>query len=757
MTGLIPEKEFSRKSFVKSTGALIVGFSLGGSLLTGQASADTINISPAGPAAMDAWIAVHGDNTVTVLAGKVEYGQGTTTGLRQIAAEELGVGFDQIQWVRPETGVTPNQGATVGSGSITRGGPQIRAAAAYAAQTLLGLASSQLGVPVGGLSVSGGIVSGGGKSVKYGDLLGGKLFNVTLPASALNQGQSPAKPVAAYTIVGTRVPRVDIPPKVIGTFTYMHNVRIPGMLHGRIVRPRGQAAYGTGAPVLAVDASSIKSLPNVQIVRKGDFVGVVAPHEYDAIQAAAQLKVTWQETPTLPGTGNLFQQMRAQDAAAKTANSNRLNVGDVGAGLASAAKVISATYTFEYQTHAPIGPNCAIADVTPTSALILSPTQSIYDTQFTASIALGMPQNQITVQYWDGGGTFGSSGYDDVTQAAAVMSQSVGKPVRAQFMRWDESGWDTYGPPVLADVRAGIDGAGNIVAYDSVAFGHPYVPYLAGQTTRELTGIPIPMKDLGVGSVDTGQARYKIPNIRVTGKSLPSVGNGYLQASYLRQPLAPQNTFISEQMIDELAHAANMDPIQFRLQNIDGASLSGSRAQAVLNTLAQAAGWKPGSAASALSKENIVTGRGVASNGLNANLADIELNKKTGKIVVKRIYGVQDNGLTINPGLVENQMSGSLIMGVSRAIVESVSFTRTRVTSLDFVSYPLLRFADHPAVTTIIVNRPDQLASGSGEQAQAPTPAAIANAFFDATGVRIRQAPMTPARVRATLKAAGVA
>jgi CO/xanthine dehydrogenase Mo-binding subunit len=742
-------REFSRRAFLRGSGALIVGFSF-----AARALADTVNISPAGPTGIDAWITVHADNTVTVLAGKVEYGQGTTTGLRQIAAEELGVSFDQIRWVRPETGVTPNQGATVGSSSISRGGPQIRAAAAYAAQTLIGLASTQLGVPAASLSVADGVVSGGGKSVKYGDLLGGKVFNTNLPAVTLNQGVAPAKPVGSYTLVGTRVPRVDIPAKVTGTFTYMHNVRVPGMLHGRVVRPRGQAAYGTGAKPLSVDVSSVAHIPGVQIVRKGDFVGVVAPHEYDAIQAAAQLKVKWQEAPTLPGSGNIVKQMRAQDAAGTTTNGIRASAGDVGTALASAAKVVSATYSYAYQTHGPIGPNCAIADVSSSSATVLSTTQSIYDTRFTLSITLGLPESAITVQYWDGGGTFGSSGYDDVTHAAAVMSQAVGKPVRAQFMRWDEHGWDTYGPPVLADVRAGIDAKGNIVAYDSTAWGHPYVPYLAGQTTRELTGVPIPVKDLGLGSVDTGQSRYNIPNRRVTGKSLSLIDNGWLQASYLRQPLAPQNTFISEQMVDELAYAAGMDPIAFRIQNYDGTTVAGQRAIAVLQALAQVSGWQPRVAASQLAKGDVVTGRGVASNGLNAGLAEISVDRTTGKILVSHIYAVQDNGLTINPGLVENQMSGSLIMGVSRALVEEVQFSKTRVTSIDWATYPILRFKDHPKVTTVILNRPDQLASGSGEQAQAPTPAAIANAFFDATGVRIREAPMTPGRVRAVLKAA---
>jgi nicotinate dehydrogenase subunit B len=759
MTGFMHERELSRKSFVKGGGALIVGFSIGGAALAGKAGA--VNPAPA-LNMLDSWLTVNADNTVTVLGEKLEYGQGTTTGLRMIAAEELGISMDQVVWIRPETGIQPNQGGTYGSNGTASGGPQIRAAAAYGAQALLSLASANLGVPVGNLTVSNGVVSGGGRSVKYSDLLAGKLFNVTMPVTTLNQGVAPAKPASAYTIVGTRVPRVDIPAKVTGTFTYMQNVRVPGMLHGRIVRPRGQAAYGTGAPIISVDSSSIKNIPNVQIVRKGDFLAVVAPHEYDAIQAAAQLKVTWQETQTLPGSGSIWSQMRAQDAAGLTTNAIKADVGNIATAFASAAKVVSASFRISYQTHGPIGPNCAIADVQPNSATVLCSTQDIYVSQTRLAAVLGMQPNQVTVQYWDGGGTFGASCYQDVADSAALMSQSVGEPVRVQYMRWDEHGWDTYGPAVLADVRAGIDSAGNIVAYEHTAFGHPQVPYSgtgAGETSLELTGVPIPA--IGQGSVDTAQAtRYTIPNFRVTGKSVPSL-KGYLMTSFLRRPNQPQNMFMSEQMIDALAYAANMDPIAFRMQNLNvglnaSTTQTGARTQTVLQTLAQIANWQPRPAASQLAKDNVVTGRGVAITGVQGVIADIQVNKKTGKITATHMYAVQDPGLVINPASVENQMSGNQIMATSRAIVEGVAFTKTRVTSLDWVTYPILRFKDSPAVTTVVINRSDQVATGAGEATQEQPPAAIANAFFDATGVRLYEYPMTPARVRIALQAAGV-
>jgi CO/xanthine dehydrogenase Mo-binding subunit len=755
------DNEFSRRSFLKGGGALVVGFSALGAVSVGTAAAAGTAAPPLG--SLDSWLIVHSDNTVTVLGEKLEYGQGTTTGLRQIAAEELGISFDQVRWVRPTTGVQPNQGGTYGSNGTASGGPQIRAAAAYGAQALLGLASAQLGVPAANLTVAKGIVSGGGKSVSYADLVAGKLFNVTMPITTLNPAVAPAKAPSAYTVVGTRVPRWDIPAKVAGTFTYMHNVRIPGMLHGRVVRPTGQAAYGTGAPIISVDADSISDIPNVQVVRKGDFLGVVAPREYDAIQAASQLKVKWQEAPTLPSSGDVWEQMRAQDTAGLTTNGVKALTGDVGSALASAAKVVSGTFRTSYQTHGPIGPSCSIADVTSTAATVLCSTQDIYVTQTRLSLLLGMTPDQITVQYWDGSSTFGASGYQDVADAAALMSQAVGKPVRVQFMRWDEHGWDTYGPAILADVRAGIDSKGNIVAYDSAAFGHPQVPYSgtgAGEMSAELAGIP--RGPIGAGSVGTDAgSRYNIPNVRVIGKSVPSL-NGYLMTSYLRRPNGPQNMFISEQTIDDLAHAAGMDPIAFRLQNLNStlnasSTQTGARTVTVLNTLAQLAKWQPRPAASQLSTGNLATGRGVAITGQQGLIAEVEVNKKTGKIRVTQIYVAQDPGLVVNPASMENQLIGNMVMGTSRAVVEAVKFSKVRVTSTDWVTYPILRIKDSPNVATAIVNRPDQPPAGVGEATHEGVPAAIANAFFDATGVRLREYPMSADVVRSALAQAGVA
>jgi nicotinate dehydrogenase subunit B len=756
MTGFMHENEFSRKTFLKGGGALVVGFSLAGAGLAGKASAADspyASNAPYDPMQLDSWIVVHADNTASIKSGRLELGQGTSTGLLLIAGEELDMDLSQLKFINVDTNVVPDTGGTYGSSSIRQAGPPVRAAAAYAKQTLVGLAATQLGVPVSSLSVKSGVVSGGGKTVTYGALLGDKLFKAQLGATTRDPGQAPAKAPSAYTLVGTSPPRIDIPDKVTGTYTYIHSVRVPGMLHGRIVRPRGQGGYGTGAKPLSVDAGSIKHIPNVQIVRKGDFLGVVAPKEYDAIQAAAQIKVVWEDKPILAGDGNVYGAMRAQDKAGMTQNSLTVT-GSPDAALASAAKVVSATYTYDYQSHAPIAPTCLIADATPNGCLILTSSQDSYLARTRLAAVLGMSEKVIRFKYFEGGGAFGGHpGRYDAPPAAAIMSMAVGKPVRLQYMRWDEHGWDSYGPTQLTDVRAGIDASGKIVAYDNTVWTMPSGAKVR-ETTEEVSGMgPLSATELGVSNGNTGPALYAIPNRRGAGRSVPVLNGGYLKTAPLRSPGSPTN-FPAEQMIDELAYAAKMDPIAFRIQNISASA--NQRSIDALNNVAKISKWETRPSASKLSNANVVRGRGVAASGTVAVVAEIEVNKKTGKILVKHMYGVQDSGLSISPGLMENQMSGSLIQTASRAVLEGVRYTKSRVTSLDWVSYPIMRFKEHPAVTTVVISRPDVIPSGAGEQLVPGTPAAIANAFFDATGVRIRQVPMTAGRVRATLKAAGV-
>jgi nicotinate dehydrogenase subunit B len=730
----------SRRDLLKGGGALVVGFCLAG---VPAARADLGG--PPDPGLIDSWVAVHADNTATIIFGKCELGQGNTTGMLQIAGEELDLDIGQMAAVRLDTHVTPDQGATSSSSSIERGGPQLRAAAAEARAALLRLAAIRLNAPVEALSVSSGVVSvagEAGRSVKYGELLGDKPFNVKLT------GTAPRKPVEQYKLVGTRVARLDLPDKVSARYTNMQHVRVPGMLHGRIVRPRGQGPYGTGAKALSIDESSIQGIAGARVLRKGDFIGVVAPREWDAIKAARALKVEWQTNATLPGNGNLHATMRA----AKTTDTLVVDDGDVAKGFAAATHTASASYQLPYQAHLPFGPNCALADVGPDGALVMSSTQDVYNSRRMLAEVLDLPAAKVRVQYYEGSGTFGHSCYEDAAQAAAIMSQLAGKPVRVQFMRWDEHGWDNYGPAHVADVRAAVDAGGNIVAYEYHGWQHGWH---VDETSHELA-LRTPPKERGSGSnsiivnrMSTG-AMYAIPNRRVVSHAVPMLG--LLKGSPLRSPMDMHYSFASEQVIDELAHAAGLDPLEFRRRNI-----AGERWLGVLEAAAQAAGWTPRVAANALSDADIVTGRGIAIGthhvSFGAAVAEIEVDKRTGTIVAKRLYGALDAGLTVNPALVENQIVGMMVQATSRILKEEVTFSDSHVTSLDWVSYPILRFAEHPDVTPVVVQRLNEPSTGAGEEVMGSTGAAIANAFFDATGVRLRQYPMTPERVRAALAA----
>jgi nicotinate dehydrogenase subunit B len=570
--------------------------------------------------------------------------------------------------------------------------------------------------------------------------LGDKPFNVPFT------GTAPLKPISTYKIVGARVPRNDIPDKVSGKYLYMQNVRVPGMLHGRVVRPRGQSAYDAGAEVLTVDESSIQNIPAARIVRRRDFIGVVASNEWDAVRAARQLKVSWNPIRTLPGNAGVHERMRA----AKTNDLVLKESGDVISALGRAAHTVSHTYHGPYQSHAPFGPACAVADVSAQSALVMCSTQNAYETRGQLSQVLGMPVGKVQVQYYEGSGCFGRSCYNDAAQAAAIMAQEVGKPVRVQFMRWDELGWDNYGPAHLAEVRAGADASGKIVAYEYRGWQHVWSTTETSQQLAQGTppgesddGVARQLNKLNLGSM------YDIPNVRLVNHRVPGI-NGYLKGANLRSPLDISFSFASEQTIDELAYLAGIDPLTFRQRNMTDLRWLG-----VLNAVGQAAGWKPRKAASRSSDSNVVTGRGIAVgthlSSYAAAVAEIEVNKGTGQIVAKHMYGALDAGLAVNPGFIENQISGMLVQATSRVLKEEVTFTNTNVTSLDWNSYAVLRFEESPEVTPIVIQRMDQKSTGAGEEALCSAAAAIANAFFDATGARLREYPMTPNRVLAAL------
>jgi nicotinate dehydrogenase subunit B len=732
-----------RRDFIKAGGALVVGFGLGDALAAQSSPARGAVAGPPDAQQIDTWLAIHADNTATVYVGFAELGQGTSTALLQIAADELDLDMSQIKSVGLDTNVTPNQGGTYSSASIARGGPQVRAAAAEARVALLGMASKRLGSPVDALRVSKGVVTAASarSRVTYGELIGDRRFNLAFTGSA------PVKKPSEYAVVGTRVARRDLPDKVRGTHVYMQHVRIEGMLHGRVVRPRGQRAYGVGAKIGSVDESSIRTIPGVRVLRRGDFLGVVAEREWDAVRAARQLKVVWEPTTALPGSDALYERMHG----ATTKDEVVLERGNTASALTSAPHVVSFSGKAPYQAHAPFGPNCAVADVKSGSALVMCSTQDVYATRRTLSGLLKMPQEQVRVQYYEGSGTYGHSCYDDVAQAAAFMSQDAGKPVRVQFMRWDEHGWDNYGPAHVGDVRAAADASGALVAYEYQGWQHSWS---GTETSAQLTGERVvefntgPTQGVqGVNRLTCG-GQYKIPNLRLVNHKLPVTD--YLKAGWLRSPLDLSFAFVSEQAIDQLAHMLSIDPYEFRKRNI-----ADERWQGVLDAAAQAAKWTPKGKGT---KRNgtMVAGRGI---GLGTHLAswggavaDIEVNRQTGQVVVKRLYGALDAGLVVNPAIVESQIRGQLVQTASRMLHEEVTFDTSGVTSVDWTSYPILRFAECPEVTPIVVQRINERSLGAGEEVMAAAAAAIANAFFDATGVRMDTFPFTRSRVLAALK-----
>jgi CO/xanthine dehydrogenase Mo-binding subunit len=818
MTGFMHEKELSRKSFLKGGGALVVGFSaLAGTAGKAQAASGNTPFTARTPAdflpnlqSVDSWLAITPENKVIVTHGETEFA-GTPTGILMLVAEELNISdMNMMVYAHPETWLNATGGGG-GSGGISSRSTQTRAAAAYAHKLLLGMASTQLGVPVASLSSSNGVITGGGKTVKFSDLIGGKLFNYVMPLDPANSTSATAtqyipgagitKPVSQYKLVGKQVHRIDIPAKVMGTYTYIHNVRVPGMIHARSVRPRGAGANTSQNHFpLSVDAKSISHIPGAQVVQVNNFLAVVAPREYDAIQAAAQLKVVWKSDPKFgdKGSGNYWSWMRkAGDTNTDNPPRWQADSGGVNQAMASAAAKVTATYRYHYNNFVPIGPHAAVADVNVSggSATIYAQGQSINGIPTSISQVLAglpkpvnIPPQNIRVIWYEGSASYGGGQQAEAAEQAAIISAVVGKPVRLQWMRWDQHGWDSYGPSHMYDVTMGADSSGHIVAADWVAYGQ------AGQsidTTRELMGIaswaavtppggPTP-SDAAIYNQATSARQYQR---RVLLKTQPMY-QGALKVSALRAPNAPQSYFASEQIVDELAYALKMDPVAFRRLNIDGSSTLGARWLSVLDAATIAAGWKPKVAASNLQKGDVVTGRGVGmgtfASSQVALVADVEVSKKTGKIIAKHVWIAQNNGISVNLEGVTTQMSGAMIQGLSRAMWEQATWNKERVTSLDWVSYPILRFKDHPSVTLINVHpgkytvvTPGSetgdvgagntaaaangwLLSGSGEPPTTAISSAIANAFFDATGVRIRQAPMNPSTVRSVLKDAGVA
>jgi nicotinate dehydrogenase subunit B len=728
-----------RGNFLKSSGFLLIAFSMEASRASAATPDEANPLGVVDPKDLDSWLAIDADGHVTALCGKVELGTGIETALTQIVADELDVPFGAVHVIQGRTGVTPDQGYTAGSKSLQVGAPPLRRAAAEARVTLLGIAAQRLGVDVAALVARDGRIAlrdpaGSQAPLSYGELLNGQRFSkVVDPAVAL-------KPVADYAYVGKPLARLDIPAKVYGTFEYIQNVRVPGMWHARVVRP-----MPVGSHFVRYDPASLAGIPGVRVVQVRDFVAVAAADEWAAIRAARALKVTW-KGGGLPNFQEQYTIVRNMPSEPKVV----IQRGDPVAGFAKATRTLHATYHWPYQTHGSIGPSCAIADVHADRATIWSPTQGVYPLRDALAELLGLGKAAVHVVYAEGAGCYGHNGADDVCGDAALVSKALRRPIRVQWMRQDEHGWDPKGAAMVIDARAGLDAGGNLVAwqYDAFTPTHSTRPdgkagnLLAGQFTGKTPNSPF------VGGDRNARSNYAFADQRVTAHVQKQ---WILRPSALRSLGAAQNTFANESFVDEVAHAAGADPIAFRLRHLDDA-----RAKDVLEAVAKLAKWEPGKTLRSGSGD-VHRGRGVALtryenvNAAVAVIADCDVNKKTGAIHVRDVYVAHDCGLIVNPDGLRNQLEGNVIQASSRTLKEEIRYDRQHVTTLDWASYPIIRFTEVPNVHITLIDRPELPSLGAGEPTTAVIAPAIANAVFAAVGARCRTVPLTPERVLAAL------
>ena len=740
----------SRRDLLKAGGALVVSFAFAvgprrsegrsGDQGAAQAPASSgINPRPLDPGEVDGLLAIHADGSVTLYTSKVDVGTGLRIAMAQMAAEELGVAPTRVSIVEGDTSLCPDQGGTGGSTGLTRGGTEIRAAAATARRALLELGATQLNRPAGGLTIIDGEVRplAGGAGVGIGTLIGDRRFALKVDAKA------PLTPAARHTSIGKPLPRPDVPDKCTGRHVYVQDFTLPGMLHGRIIRPPA-----IGATLVSVDESSIRGIPDTRVVRIESFLAVVAKDEWAAVRAATALKATWTDWQALPGHQDLDRYSRT---AALERDQSIVNRGDAPTAMRGAAKTLSATYFWPFQSHASLGPSCAVADVRADgSTTVWCASQGIHGLRTNLAKVFGLPPEKMRVIFLDGSGSYGTNGGDHVAADALLLSKTVGQPVRVQWMRHDEHGWDPKGPQQLLDLRAGLDGAGRIVAWETEMWVPNAAPGARALLAADAARIA---QEHGTGSgaiTQNGDPPYDTDHVRVVAHLIKGTP---LQLSNLRAPGKIANVFAVEAFTDELAAATGVDPVEFRMKR-----LTDPRALEAISRTASAFRWEPRTSPNPRARQgNLLVGRGFAymrykqAENYVAMAMEVAVDPSSGRIQVRRVTCAHDCGLIVNPDGLRNQVEGCIAQTLSRTLHEEVTFDGSHVTSVDWTSYPILKFPEVPAIDVILINHPDQPLLGAGEAATAPVAAAVANAVFDATGVRLRTAPFTPARVKAAL------
>ncbi len=740
-----------RRELLKSGGALVVSFALrdAGSLFAQEpaaAGARTLD-----PKEVDSALTIHADGWVTVFTSKVDVGTGMRVAIAQMAAEELGVRTERVNVVDGDTSRCPNTGGTGGSTGLTRGGTAVRQAAATARREIIRLAVGRLGVPADRLTITDAVVHPilGGPGIRIGLLVGDQRLSVPVDPKA------PLVAPSRYVRVRQSPPRPDVAAKCTGSHPYIQDLMVPGMLHARVVRPPS-----VEATLVDFDPASISHLPGVRVSRVENFVAVVADDEWTAVRAARELKATWSPWRGLPRHDDLERYLRAGAVDRDQAIVNRgpdgaapapapVEAPALEAALAGAARTFAATYFWPCQSHASLGPSSAVADIKGDGGTVWTSSQVTYGLRNTLARLFALTPEKLRVVFVEGSGSYGTNGADHAAADAVLISKTIGRPVRVQWSRQDEHAWDPKGPQQLLDLRAGVDGAGRIVAWDT----QMWIP-----TNRRGARILLAAGAAGIAQdngrdaaaiFENGEPPYPVDHVRVLAHWLRDTP---LNTSNLRAPGKPANVFAVEGLTDEIAAALGVDALEFRTSR-----LRDPRALEVLARAAAAFGWTSRPSPNPAARGEWRTGRGVAylrykmAENYVATFVEAAVHAATGRIDVKRIVCAHDCGLVVNPGALKNQIEGGILQGLSRALHEEVQFDESRVTSVDWATYPILRFPEAPAVEVILIERPEETLWGAGEASTVPVAAALANAVFDATGVRLRRVPFTTERVKAAL------
>ena len=752
----------SRRALLQASGALIVTAALPAAAVEAAAQGAAAAVKPPLlPTELDSWVAVGRDGQVTAFFGKMDMGQGVDVAIAQIVAEELDVPATRVGVVMGDTARTCNQGGASGSTGVQEGGIALRNAAAEARRLLVEHAVQRLKVPADKLTVSDGVISVSGepaKKVSYAQIIGGHYFDSKLDWNGkygnplVVSGQAKPKPHDQYKVIGKSEPRRDIAGKVFAKMDYVTDIKVPKMLHGRMIRPAV-----AGAVPVAVDAASIRNIKGARVVRKADFIGVVAEREWDAIRASQQLKVTWSDAkPPFPDQKDLYNHIRQAPVTKRAVEKEN---GNVDAVWTNAAKVIEAEYEWPFQSHASMGPGCAIVDARPDHATCWTGSQKPHFTAEGVAKILGLPLAKVHAIWIPGPGSYGRNDAGDTALDAAVLSQLTGRPVRVQGMRYEGHGWDPKGPASVHRARAALDAQGNVLAYEYVSKGFSRVDVNTNESDPRdtLAGMLLGAEIKPGYGFGVPAESYAFANKRLAWETIAPLllKASPLRTAHMRDPVGPQIHFGSESFIDELAAATGADPVEFRLKH-----LQDPRDIAVVKAAAERAGWKPGPAGGVRrgGSGDIATGRGMAfvqrGKTVVAVVADVEVNKRTGDVQAPHFVVAHDCGVVINPETLRRVIEGNVVQGTSRALSEEVTFDHNNVTSVDWLGYQILDIKDAPqTVDIVLINRPEMMPLGAGEPSTRPIAAAIANAIYDATGVRIRRTPFTPDRVKAAMQA----